>query len=265
MVAALRALPSLPDAPGRVVVLDHPRAGTLGYFNNLGFDLRANAPPAGFEGGYDAIEIFRGDRTSDVEAPLHDWFWLLDHGLTYTAVGGSDAHRIAGDEVGYPRTCVPALEKAGVEASLVDAIARRRSALVTNGPFVRVSIAGRGMGEVAPAPKGRARLDVEVQAAPWIDARRLEVFVSGERRGKPIEITPPKNGQPLDWKRSIDLQVRSDAYVVVLVRGETPLEPVIAHREGGQQPTPLAITNPIYLDQNLDGKYTPEGAANRKR
>jgi hypothetical protein len=264
MVLALRALPSSPSAPGRVVVLDHPRAGSLGYFNNVGLDLRASAPPAGFESGYDAIEVFRGDRTASVEAPLHDWFWLLDRGLTFTAVGGSDAHRIAGDEVGYPRTCVPLLG-AGVEASLVDAIARRRSALITNGPFVRVSVAGRGMGELAPAPKGRARLDVEVQAAPWIDARRLEVFVSGERRGKPIEIAQPQKGQPLDWKRSIDLEVRSDAYVVVLVRGDTPLEPVIAHRQGGSQPTPLAITNPIYLDQNLDGKYTPPYSAARKR
>jgi hypothetical protein len=110
------------------------------------------------------------------------------------------------------------------------------------------------MGQLAPAPKGKARLDVEVQAAPWVDVRRLEIFVNGERRGKPIEI--PASRAALRYKGAIDLHLTEDAYVVVLVRGDQPLEPVVSHRAGLPATLPLAITNPIYLDRDLDGKYT---------
>lgn len=264
VIAKLRALPT-PTGEPPVIVLNHPRAGTMGYFNNLGLDPQKSELPAGFAKDFDALEVFRGDRPSGVEAPLHDWFWLLDRGLTYTAVGGSDTHRIAGDEIGYPRTCVPAPPLESAERVLTDAIRNRRAAVVTNGPFVRVSVGGHGMGELVPAPKGRARLDLEVLAAPWVDARRVEVFVDGERRGKPIEVAQPQKGAPLDWKQSIDLKVRADAYVVVLVRGDAPLEPIIGHRQDDSQPTPLAITNPIYLDANLDGRYTPPLLQPQKR
>ena len=70
----------------------------------------------------------------------------------------------------------------------VSALKKRHEALVTNGPFVRVSVAGHGMGQLAPAPRGRAKLDIEIEAAPWIDVRRLELFINGLRRGKPIDV-----------------------------------------------------------------------------
>jgi hypothetical protein len=246
IVAALKA-------PGRVIVLNHPRSGVLGYFNLVKLDPRSDALPPDWEGGFDAVEVFSGKDTTAVEAPLRDWFWLLDHGLTYTAVGGSDSHTLVGDEVGWPRTCVPRVEGQSVADALVSAIAVKHDALVTNGPFVRVQVAGRGMGQLAPAPKGRARLDIEVQAAPWVDVRRLEVFVNGERRGKAIDV--PVSRDKVRFRGSIDLRVNEDAWVVVLARGDASLEPVVGKRAGGPSPVPLAITNPIFLDHNLDGKY----------
>jgi hypothetical protein len=245
-------------APDRVLILNHPR-GERSYFDNTGFDPRTGNLKD-LVTDFDAIEIFSSKDVSKVEPALRDWMALLDRGVTFTAVGGSDTHLVVGQETGYPRTCVPADDKDELTAdAFVAAVKRRREALVTNGPFVRVSVAGRGMGQLAPAPRGRARLDVEVEAAPWIDVRRLELFVNGTRRGKPFDI--PASTKPLRYKAEIDLRIERDAYVVVVVRGDAPLGPVVPPSAGQSPPTALAITNPIYLDRDGDGHYTPSEAA----
>jgi hypothetical protein len=248
----------------QVVQLNHPRAGgETGYFENLALEPRGKLP-ADFEAGFDALEIFSGKDTAKVEPALRDWLALLDRGMTYTAVGGSDSHLIVGQEVGYPRTCIPVDSvvpgKEGVLSgeALVAAIKQRREALVTNGPLVRISVAGKGMGQLVPAPRGRVKLDVVVQAAPWMDVRRLEVFVNGTRRGKPYDI--PSSIRPVRFSGSIDVRIEHDAYVLVIVRGDAPLGPVVPGDEGTPAPTPLAITNPIYLDRDGDGRFTPPAA-----
>jgi hypothetical protein len=241
--------------PDRVVVLEHPRAGRTGYFENIGLDERM-ALPKDFAGGFDALEIFSGKDTTRVEPALRDWLMLLDHGLTYTAVGGSDSHLVAGQEVGYPRTCfVPDKADANAAAALLNALKRSRNVIVTNGPFINISVAGKGAGQLAPVKNGKAKLDVEIEAAPWIDVRHLEVFVNGSRRGKPIDVPASQKAQRFDG--SIELRIDRDAYVVAIVRGDAPLGPVVPADEGQPPPTPLAITNPIYLDRDGDNRFTP--------
>jgi carboxypeptidase family protein len=246
-------------APERVVILNHPRAGgRTGYFENVGLDEKGLPSQLG---NIDAIEIFTGKDTTRVEPALRDWLSLLDRGLSFTAVGGSDTHLIAGQEVGWPRTCIPVAGKDEVvdADALVAALKKRHEALVTNGPYVRVSVAGHGMGQLAPAPRGRARLDVEIEAAPWIDVRRMELFINGSRRGKPIDIAPSTKVQR--YKGSVDLRLEKDAYVVVVVRGDTPIGPVLPPAPMQSAPTPMAITNPIYLDRDGDGRWTAPNAA----
>jgi hypothetical protein len=247
-----RSIFSRMRAPDRVLSVNHPREGSIGYFNLLGYKPDGPLPP-GWEGGFDAIEIVNGKDASQSDEPLADWMSLTNRGLVYTGVGGSDSHLVWGQEVGYPRTCV-FLDGPPSVQGLVTAIREKRAALVTNGPFVTVSIGGKGMGQLAPAPRGKVRLDVEVRAAPWVDTRKLEIFVNGERRGKAIEIPPSKN--VLRYQGSHELKIDHDAAVVVIVRGETSLEPVVSRPEGAPPPTPLAITNPIFVDRDGDGHFT---------
>jgi hypothetical protein len=258
IVAALRAADGGAD---RVIVVNHPRASFgAGYFELVGFDPSSSVLPRDWEGGFDAIEIWNGKDPTRAEAPLADWFSLANRGLVYTGVGGSDTHLVYGQEAGYPRTCFFLDDPAHPTAeALTAAVKRRREALVTNGPFVTLSASGKTMGQLAPAPRGRAHLEVEVRAAPWVDTRKLEVFVNGGRRGKPIDIPPGR--APLRYKGAIDLRIDRDASVVVIVRGEASLEPVVSRPEGTAVPTPMAITNPIFLDRDGDGKFTAPLAA----
>jgi hypothetical protein len=247
--------------PDRVVILNHPRAGgRTGYFENVGIEDKAGGADLG---AFDALEIFSGRDTTKVEPVLRDWLSLLDRGYIFTAVGGSDSHLVAGQEVGWPRTCIPVAENAPLDAAaLVAALKKKHEALVTNGPFIKVSVAGRGMGQLAPAPRGRARLDIEVDAAPWIDVRRLELFINGSRRGKPIDVAQSTKVQR--YKGSIDLRLERDAYVVVIARGDA-IGAVLPGAPSQSPPTALAITNPIYFDRDGDGKWSPPTPAAGKR
>jgi hypothetical protein len=240
-------------APDRVVQVNHPRAGNIGYFNLVNFDPTGAALPRELETGFDAVEVLTGKEAQKSDQPLADWMSLMNHNIVLTAVGGSDSHLLWGQEVGYPRTCVFLDGKPTVEA-LVAAVKQSRAALVTTGPFVTVSAAGHGMGQLVPAPRGRARLDVEVRAAPWVDTKKLELWVNGGRRGKPIDL-PPGRG-PVRYKGSIELKIEHDAAVVVIVRGDATLAPVVSQLPGAQAPTPIAITNPIFLDRDGDGRFT---------
>jgi hypothetical protein len=247
------------NTAGEVVVqVNHPRAqpAFMSYFETVKFDPTKPLPPD-WEGGFDAIEVFSSKDVSKAEPVLRDWLALLQRGHQYTAVGGSDSHLISRLEVGYPRTCV-GLGKDGklTAETLVDGLRHRRDAFITNGPFVRVSVGGRTMGQIAPATRGRPKLDIEVHAAAWVDVRRVEVIVNGERRGKPFLI-PPTPGKPIHWKNSLELKIDRDAFVVVIARGDESLDPVVAHLPDHPVPTALAITNPIYLDRDGDGKFTP--------
>jgi hypothetical protein len=247
-------------APDRVVQVDHPRSGTIGYFNLVGLDAQAPQLPKDWEGGFDALEIFSGKDPAKTDQPIADWMALTNRGLVYTGVGGSDSHLVWGQEVGYPRTCV-FLDDKHAPKELVHAIRDWHDALVTNGPFIAVTVGGHRMGELAPAPRGRARLEVEVRAAPWVDTRRLEVWVNGERRGKPLDLGTARG--MTRYKGAFDLKIDRDSSVVVIVRGDASLEPVVSRPAGAAAPTPLAVTNPIFLDRDGDGRFTAPNAPAR--
>jgi hypothetical protein len=244
-------------APDRVVQVNHARGGARGYFNLIGFHPQSPVLPRDWDGGFDAIELWSGKDTARADEVLADWMALTNRGLVYTGVGGSDSHLVWGQEAGYPRTCV-FLEGGKTPSALVQAIKQRRDALVTNGPIVTVAVGGKGMGQIAPAPRGKARLEVEVRAAPWVDTRKLEVWVDGGRRGKPIDL-PPGRGA-VRYQGAVDLKIEHDASVVVIVRGDASLEPVLSRPEGAPPPLPLAVTNPIFLDRDGDGRFTAPNA-----
>jgi hypothetical protein len=180
-------------APGSrpgVVQLNHPRIGSIGYFELLRFDPRDVAGwrsrSALAETAFDAIEVFNGDHYAEldeVERVMHDWYALLDAGVHITATGNSDSHKVTYHECGVPRNLVlvgdddPAHFDASHEARFVDAV-RAGHVVVSSGPFVRLDVGGHGVGDSAPA--GAEEVHVTVDAPPWVDVSRVEIVKRGE-------------------------------------------------------------------------------------
>lgn len=80
---------------------------------------------------------------------------------------------------------------------------------------------------------------------------------AGPCRGKPTSLPARAIDKPTHWRGSVDLRIDRDSYVLVIVRGEDSLEPVLARIPDHPAPLPMAVTNPIFLDRDGDGKYTP--------
>jgi hypothetical protein len=256
-------------APAAVIDIHHPRLEKdIGYFYLGGFDdTRDEASRPGFSYDFDAIEVLNGYQDTNrrtIDRVLKDWFALLDRGHIVTATGNSDTHHLDYNIGGYPRNYVSVTndELATLDPNLVAASVKAHHSFFTTGPIVDVSVGGIGMGEIAPAPGGKATLEVRVRAAPWVSVSRVIIYVAGKVT-KTFELPKLPTSGPLAaivpierFHQKWPFQVANDTYVVVRIEGDQSLSPVVG---GGKDVTvfPFAITNPIFVDVDGNGKYDP--------
>ncbi|WP_437895351.1 CehA/McbA family metallohydrolase [Sorangium sp. So ce124] len=177
-------------------------------------------------------------------------------------------------------------------ADLVAGLRRRRDVVLTNGPFVTMRLGDTRQGGVASLRRGsrggRLSLSIRVERVPWVDARELQVLVGGVAIGAPIplegarttpagalldEIAIPvvlgagggRRAQGPDARAGAArgdrgpgqsahgaISVAEDTFVVAIVRGRRPLEPVLAGDPG--EITPFAMTAPLWIDADGDGR-----------
>jgi hypothetical protein len=252
LFAAARA--AAPADRDKVVQVNHPRMGAIGYFELIHLDpndfegWRKRAPL--FDTGFDALEIFNGDdyaALDHVEACLRDWYALLDAGLRVTATGNSDSHKLTYHEAGVPRNFVRMENDAPDsfdEHAFIDAV-RHGRVVVSSGPFVRVSAGGQEIGgEIAASPEVSAGIDVRVQvdAPAWVDVAGVEIVC----RGRVVATWHPKpvavGAAAFHFDETARIPLRPGDWIVALARGARPMP--FLHRPGA---LPLGFTNPIYV------------------
>ncbi len=259
------------------VALNHPRKG-CNWLCLIGWDRLKVAPtlqdptfvglPAGatlWTWDFDAVELLNGMDAALFVDPKHpnrtgtfdDWmsFWNGGHAIAGLAV--TDVH--GDDPPGAPRTyfAVPSDDLSKFETKwLVDAVKAGRT-VAGAGAFVRVSIGGKGPGELAPSSAvqgGEATLQLKVEALKTIDVSRVVVLVNCDT-ALDLKATKPNETVKLDVQTKLPLS--KDAHVVVVVFGKEPMplgfEQVDANR------VPRAITNPIRVDVDGDGIWTAPG------
>jgi hypothetical protein len=249
LVASARAAPPADATDGgpRVVQVNHPRMGSIGYFELLHFDprdvagWRARSPLD--ETGFDAIEVFNGDHydhLDEVERVMRDWYALLDAGIRMTATGNSDSHKLTYHECGVPRNLVQVADDdpAGFdERAFVDAV-RAGRVVVSSGPLVRLDVAGHPVGDSASA--GDDEVHVTVDAPPWVDVSRVEVV---KRGGETLRTwTGPFSGGVRRLDARFTTALASRDWVLAIARGERPM--AFLPRAGAK---PFAFTNPVWI------------------
>jgi hypothetical protein len=238
----------------KVVQVNHPRMGPIGFFELIHLDpldfegWRRRAPL--FDSGFDALEVFNGDDYASidrVEACLRDWYALLDAGLRVTATGNSDSHKLTYHEAGVPRNFVrvgngaPDTPEAFDERAFVDAV-RHGRVVVSSGPFVRISAGGAEVGqEIAAGPDAANGVDVRVQvdAPPWVDISSIEIVRRGEVASK---WTTKVTGAPFHFDQTARVELRPGDWIIGIARGKKPM--AFLHRPGA---LPFGFTNPIFV------------------
>ena len=233
-------------------------------------------------------EVLR-DAEGRAEFPgtLQDWFMFLNRGLAYTAVGNSDSHHTLGDEPGFPRTFVWVGEGNDFQGKFTDRDIVRglkdHRAVISMGPMIHFTVNDQPVGAtVAPAAGGKANLGIRVQSPNYAPFDRIKIWQGGELVR---ELMVPE-AERHDFAAEEIIDVPTDTWFVIEVTGSKSMFPVVSPLEfepieativlsallagidtallnpnGNARPettfqvTPLAFTNPIWIDTDGNGSF----------
>jgi hypothetical protein len=195
---------------------------------------------------FDAMELLNGARVEAYPALREDWFSLLRQGVVLTATANSDSHTLL-KLVAVPRNYVAAPGD-GIgdfdPAAFVRAI-REGRCFGTTGPLVEVTLGEAGIGDRFRGREGLLRL--RVRAAPWVPVSQARIYVDGRL----VRSEPVAAGGQLE----IPLRFERDGFVTVEVEGA----PDATYSALLPRFTPLAFSNPIFVDADGDDRWTPPG------
>ena len=251
-------------APNALIDIHHPRLehGDIGYFHLAGLDeTKGVAKRAGFSFDFDAIEVLNGYQDADrrtLGKVISDWVSFLDAGKRVTATGNSDTHHLTFNLGGYPRNYVQVggdtpLDK--LDPVAVAAAVKAGHSYFTTGPIVDATIDGHGLGDTVTVKGGHVTLDLTVRAASWVSTNDIQIIGAGGQILSQVPCAP--NDHVVRFSGKILLELPKDGYVIVRVDGDKPEAPNVGDTRSFPV-YPLAITNPIWVDVDGDGKVTPQ-------
>ena len=253
--------------PDALFQLNHPRSNgnlddDLAFFDHLsqGVAFEPSLPlkhsrnhslleagPTGFRDiDFDAMEILNGDQVAAYLEIRRDWLALLNQGYRIRATGNSDSHELA-EPVGIPRNYLDVPKRgAGLNDKAIADAVRRGALYLTSGPLLSVTQDGESV-IGANLEGAEQKITIRIDAAPWVAVEDLNLYVNGRLR-KSRKVSAGE-------VYSETIHLRRDSVVVVEVMG--PATPVYAKLLPGLEP--IALTNPIYVDADGDGRWQPPG------
>jgi hypothetical protein len=195
---------------------------------------------------YDGVELMNGPSRERYRLARADWLSLLLQGVVHVGLGNSDSHR-AGELPALPRSYVRVADDSldAFDEGAFFAAVRAGRVVVTTGPLLDAKLGDAGPGERFTGRAGLLR--VRADAAGWVPVGRLRVI----RDAEVVALRPIARGEVAE----ISLAFDRDGFVVVEVEG-TPDATFSALAPGA---TPLAVTNPIFVDADGDGAWTAPG------
>jgi hypothetical protein len=250
--------------PKAILQVNHPRSGTLGYFNMYLLDLESAAfARENFDTSFDLLEVMNGpDYYSSNSVAVEDWLHLLNRGYYFPLIASSDSHSIDKEEPGYSRTYVMYEGEEGDNLNwkaLALSLKKGRS-FASNGTIVEFKVNNRyTSGDSFTSSDGKAEIWIKVQSAPWVAVDEVRLIVNGERKFTfPVKTAKE---EILKFTKQISLKLKKDSYIIVEVLGKRSLYPILQRysKTGLLEDAilPYALTNPVFIDVDGNGKFDP--------
>jgi hypothetical protein len=251
--------------PGALIQVNHPRRRGYGYFSYYQLDPETAATALkGFDSSFDLLEVMNGpffshDKSKNSQV-IADWLHLLKRGYYFPIMGSSDSHGIDRAEPGYARTYVYYQGEKGNKldtSALIQAIKKGQS-FVSTGPIIEFTVNKTSVpGNTVIVEKRQLDVGIKVQSAPWVSVDEVRIIVNGERKII-LPVQTPRE-QILKFQDRISLNLEYDSYIAIEVLGNETLFPVVQRstKYDGYEcgPFPYALTNPIFVDVDGNGKF----------
>jgi len=245
----------------RVVQCNHPRFESFSYFKTIKFDV-AKTDKALLR--CDLMEVVNGLSHKETAQVLIDWLGLLNRGIRITATGVSDCHESA-DAIGNVRTWVYLGEAATAGlceggAAVVDKALMAGRAVASGGPMVTMKVSRAKsvaqIGDLLPAEPGPASVHVQVAAPEWLPLGTVEIYAGGAKiASEPVGATEVKAGARV---ADVAVPLPESATDTTVVAVHVP-SPGGGGWPGIQSPA-WAVTNPVFIDGDGDGKWFGQSA-----
>jgi hypothetical protein len=260
----------------KLVQMNHPNLPQI-----LGDKNLDGKPDGGFEemfGWIDVMEIHPpGDIFTVPDAKkdpkkryaIFHWMQMLNLGYRVPGTVNTDAHYNHHGS-GWLRNFIKCStdDPAKIDEMEIVHESTRGHVVVSNGPFLEVSLQGKGEkekpaipGDEIKVPGGRCSLSVRVQCPNWFDINRVQVFLNG--RPEPSlnftrRTTPDRFGnEVVKFEATIPLELKRDTHVIVATTGEgLSLGEVMGADRG--KTAPAAVANPVFVDVDGNG-FQPNG------
>lgn len=198
---------------------------------------------------FDLLELLNGTQAHRPDrraAMRQDWFSLLSQGIQLAGSANSDSHNLT-QQVSLPRNMVhmPDDTIAGFDMVQFTTALRAGAFYGTTGPQITLALDDAAMGQTHQGET--ATLRGRIFGADWAMADRLEIQVNGVLV-KTFKLPP--NG-----RFGVPLSFSKDSYVTIEAFGPTS-ETYRAVYPGF---APYAFSNPIYVDADSNGIWSPPG------
>jgi hypothetical protein len=221
---------------------------------------------------------------------VETWFTLLDRGHKATGIGASDTHHLSGDEPGYARTLLYVGEGkdtfGGFSRRDIVAATRNHHAITTNSAFIDMHVGTAKIGDTVNDTRASIPVEITVRAPSWGKPDTLVVYMNSAT----VQTIPIPDGT--NFTTTVMVSPTADSWVVAEVTGKQNMFPVVVPVEfppldatvlisalsagldlsslplaSALKParlhtaTPYAITNPIWIDHDGNGTWTPPKGA----
>ncbi len=261
LMASIRATPGV-----RVIVLNHPR-NIHSKFSPMSADNFNHATGQNLYGApysFDAMEVVTSAAMqSDIMSLYRDWFAMLNWGHKVAAVGSSDTHDVSRFILGQARTYVECPDKNPSKVDVAKACDsfRKMRAYVSMGLLVKMKVDGKfKSGDVATG-KGGLKVSVDVLGPSWVRADQVSLFANGQLI-RSVNISPSDKIEKAKVSWVLPRQ-NYDMHLVAMATGPGITEPFWESPRPYQQtstkhaPRVQGATNPVFIDGDNDGRYTP--------
>lgn len=285
-----RFIEELDQRGAQIIQLNHPRQGCnylciIGYDRESGeIDPTLNPVNFGYDEGelwgwgFNAVELLNDPRPIfiDLDDPnssgyFEDWASFINLGHKVTGMGVSDIH--GPDGIGAPVTLVqvkddqtlPLVSETGPN-DLADAIVNGKAQL-SLGAWVGLKVNGVGLGELAEGQVipneesnheteaySRFNVELSVHALPSVDVTWVYLFINCDIYAS-WEATNPY--ETLKLQNTYQMDLAQDAWISIMAFGDDQMPSGLVNYD--PRVTPRVVTNPIYLDSDLDGQWTAPG------
>ncbi|MBT3222280.1 MAG: CehA/McbA family metallohydrolase, partial [Proteobacteria bacterium] len=212
---------------------------------------------------FDAIEVVNRFSLAGYKNVRRDWYDLLAQNYGITGTGNSDSRSLNVEQAGFPINLVDCKKDPFDPAAFVAAV-KGQHLSVTTGPVVSLEvISGEEKATPGNTLKGKStvKAKVRVEAAPWIPVHMVRLVVNG-KVVKRHTAEKPLMDDVLRADLTWDVELEGDSFIVA--EAGWPLDKKVKgvgkpYQQVAPGYVPLGFTNPVLVDVDGDGTWTPPG------